>query len=411
MSGMPAGLLRTSATTPRASSSPALDLRTRSDIEGWTHAIDALSSSATAYRSAAERIESTADAHVHQISAPGGTVWAGDGADAARESAYVDRGVVYRAADHLRELAKIANPGAQNLSQARDRTLDAISEAEGDDFQVGEDLTVTDTRRYTSREINAYIARQAKAEEHHRYIAMRAGTLASEDAEVGAKLQAGAAALDAMIPPNWTPSGETPAGAVRAVDYTTQPEKPAPKPGDPPDPFSVRNAEDVHRIVDPLPPGKHPGVKALPTPEAMHSLYGQLTQNSVPGPPSTYPGQWRVLEDRTKIGLRRTSKFGGPTVEIWYPDGTKTDVHLAERPKGPSPNPVPVPAPAPAPAPVPLPAPEFSPDSVPDGPLIPDLGTQPVVTPEEGGVIAVIGGIGIGIVAGIVELGKLVFSP
>lgn len=412
MSGTSAGLLRIPATTPGAASSPGLALPTRSDIEGWTDAIDVLSSSAAAYRAAAERIESAADAHVQEISAPGGTVWAGDAADAARESAYADRGVVYRAADHhLRELAKIANLGAQNLGQARDWALDAISDAEGDDFQVGEDLTVADTRRYTSREINAYEARKAKAEEHHRYIAMRAGALASEDAEVGAKLQAGAAALDAMIPPNWTPSGETPAGTAQAVDYTRQPEKPAPKPGDPVEPFSVRNAEDVHRIVDPLPPGKHPGVKTLPTPEAIRALYGQLTENSMPGPPSTYPGQWRVLEDGTKIGLRQTSKFGGPTVEIWYPDGTKTDVHLPERPKGPSPNPVPVPAPAPAPAPVPLPAHEPSPDSVPDGPVIPDLGTQPVVTPEEGGVIAVIGGIGIGIIAGIVELGKLVLSP
>ena len=407
VSGMAAGLLRTPATTPGAASSAGLGLPTRSDIEGWTDAIDVLSTSAAAYRAAAERIESAADAHVQQMSAPGGAVWAGDAADVARESGYADRGVIYRAADHLRDLAKIANLGAQNLGQARDRALDEISEPEGDDFQVGDDLTVTDTRRYTSREIDMYTSRKTKAEEHHRYIAMRAGALASDDAEVGAKLQAGAAALEAMIPPHWSTSGETPVGTIQAVDYTRQPEKPPPKPGDPVQPFSVRNAEDVHRIVDPLPPGKHPGVKTLPTPAAIQALYGQLTENSVPGPPSTYPGQWRVLEDGTKIGLRQTSKFGGPTVEIWYPNGTKTDVHLPERPKGPAPNPVPVPAPAP----VPLPAPEPSPDPVPDGPALPELGPQPVVTPEEGGVIAVIGGIGIAIVAGMVELGKLVLSP
>jgi len=214
-----------------------------------------------------------------------------------------------------------------------------------------------------------------------------------------------------MIPLDWKNADEMPSGTAKAVDYTTRPERPPPKPGDPVDALSVKNAEDVHRIVDPLPPGRHPGVKTLPTPAAIHALYGQLTENSVPGPPSTYPGQWRVLEDGTKIGLRQTSKFGGPTVEIWYPDGTKTDVHLPERPKAPNPSPVPVPAPAPAPAPVPLPAPDHSPVEVPDSPFSPGPGSQPVVTPEEGGVIAVIGGIGVGIIAGIVELGKLVVSP
>jgi len=130
VSGMPAGLLRTPATTPGAASGLGVGLPTRSDIEGWTDAINELSSSAAAYRAAADRVEAAADAHVQQMSAPGGTVWEGAAADAARESGYADRGVVYRAADHMRDMARVANGGAQNLSQARDRALDAISEAE-----------------------------------------------------------------------------------------------------------------------------------------------------------------------------------------------------------------------------------------------------------------------------------------
>jgi hypothetical protein len=400
VSAIPAGLVR--APVP---SSLDVGLPTRSEIEGWIDAVNDLSSSAASYRAAAENIEITADSHVRQLSAPGGSEWTGRAADTAQESSYADRGVVYRSADHMREMAKVADRGAANLLQVRHRALDAISQAEADDFRVGDDLTVTDTRRYTGRDINAYVARQANAEEHQGDIARWAGVLAAEDADIGAKLGAGAAALTDMIPEQWA------SGIIQSADYTVRPEGPPPKPRGPADALSVKNAEDVHRVVDPLPPGRNPGVKTLPTPEAILALYGQLTENSVPGLPSTYPGQWRVLEDGTKVGLRQTSKFGGPTVEIWYPDGTKTDVHLAERPKGPSPAPVPVPAPAPAPAPIPLPAPEPSPVAIPDSPSGPSLGSQPVVTPEEGGVVAVIGGIGIGIIAGVVELGKLVFGP
>ena len=136
-------------------------------------------------------------------------------------------------------------------------------------------------------------------------------------------------------------------GAPQCKPSTTRPgRRRRPRlPSEPTDAFSVNDAGDVHRIVDLLPPGRHPGVKTLPNARAIEALYGHLTENSLPGPASTYPGQWRVLSDGTKIGLRQTSKFGGPTVEIWYPDGMKSDVHLSERPKGSQPSPVPALAP------------------------------------------------------------------
>jgi hypothetical protein len=206
MSAIAAGLLGTGATAGAASGA-GLGLPTRSEIEGWIAEVNDLSSSSAAYRAAAENIEITADRHARQLTSPGGTEWTGDAADTAQESGYADRGVVYRAADHMRATAKVANLGAQNLSQARDRALDAISEAEADDFHVGDDLSVIDRRRYSSHEISLYMARKAKAEEHHGYIAMRAGTLASEDAEVGGRLNAGATTLDAMIPQHWNKHG------------------------------------------------------------------------------------------------------------------------------------------------------------------------------------------------------------
>lgn len=377
-------------------------LPSRSAIEGWALAISDLSASAGDFRTAAHRLESTADAHVQQMSVPGGTAWEGDAADAAYESAYADRAVIYRAADHLREMARVANSAAQDLSSLRDRALDAISDAEMDNFKVTDQLAVVDTRRYVDGEAKLLAARIVRAAEHQDYIATRAIALVSEDTKVGARLSSGAAALAGMPPLDWNPGP-----AAQLVDRASRPERPPGSTDKPADALGVRDAEDVHRIIDPLPPGRQPHVKTLPTPEAIAGLYGELTENSMPGPPSTYPGQWRVLEDGTRIGYRATSKFGGPTVEIWYPDGTKNDVHLAERPKGPNPAPVPLPAPAPAPAPLPLPASEPGLEI----PLSPDVGAPPIVTPEEGGVLAVIGAVGAGILVGILELGKLVLSP
>lgn len=49
----------------------SVGLPTRSEIERWNDAINDLSSAATSYRTAAERVESAADAHMQQLSAPG----------------------------------------------------------------------------------------------------------------------------------------------------------------------------------------------------------------------------------------------------------------------------------------------------------------------------------------------------
>jgi hypothetical protein len=315
-------------------------LPTRSDIEGWTDAIGDLSSSATAYRAAGERVEAAADAHVQQMSAPGGTVWQGDAADAARESGYADRGVVYRAADHMRNLAKIASLGAQNLSQARDRALDAISDAEGDDFRVGDDLTVTDLRRYTSREMSLYLARKAKAEEHHGYIAMRAGTLASEDAEVGAKLQAGAATLDGMAPLHWG-TEQSPAQPVSDGDGEIQ---------------SYDNDNDgsytgreIAKELDQLNDGTTRGIKEVDTEGEIFDLWEKYSQGGVPVPiPKDKLDEiydMVKLPDGTTISVRESSNHG-PTLDVGYPPGVQgpNKVHF---PDAPPPPPVPQ-APPPA---------------------------------------------------------------
>ncbi len=157
------------------------------------------------------------------------------------------------------------------------------------------------------------------------------------------------------------------------------------------DALSVHNAQDVHRIVDPLPPGRNPGVKVLPTPDEIWELYKQLTENAGSAPPSTYPGQQRMLPDGTRIGFRPNSQWGGPTVDIKYPDGTNVGVHLPEPPKAPQPQPVPAPEPEPAPVPTQSPVPTPAPAEPGNSPVhLPPVQAPP---PEEGGVLAIIGAI------------------
>lgn len=253
MSTLATDLRRAPAAKPYAASDSSGGLPTRTDIEGWIEEIDVLSSSAAAYCAAANRIETGADTYVQAMWAPGGTAWEGDAADAAREASYADRGVVYRAADHMRNMAQLVNLGAQHLSQARDRVLDAIADAEGDAFKVGDALTVTDMRRYTTGETDVYLARKSRAEEHRAYIAMRAGVLASEDAEIGAKLQAGAAELEGMIPLSWRTSDDNRSDTIQMVDHEFAPGNEESGSGG-----ASPSADDIRSVLEQLPEGESP---------------------------------------------------------------------------------------------------------------------------------------------------------
>lgn len=165
--------------------------------------------------------------------------------------------------------------------------------------------------------------------------------------------------------------------------------------------LSVQNAQDVHNIVDPLPPGERKGVKVLPTPEQIANLYNQLTQNATPLPTGTYGkgfGKWASLPDGTRIGYRPESESGGPTVEIWYPDGRETDVHL---PKVKPPKPQPAPEPEPQPHPVQPPVTQ-TPAPQTDEPVHDNSGHPSIhVDPPPPGVWATIVGI-LGVIGGVI---------
>ena len=88
--------------------------------------------------------------------------WVGEGGDALRTRTSGDLAIVTPKTDELRSAAQIARTGAGNISAAQRRALYAVEDAENEGFQVGEDLSVTDTR--TSRTAAEQAARQAQAQ-------------------------------------------------------------------------------------------------------------------------------------------------------------------------------------------------------------------------------------------------------
>jgi hypothetical protein len=310
---------------------------------------------------------------------PGGTSWSGAAADAALLRAHSDRVKVLAAVDQLHDAAATARSGALELDGAKQRVLSAVNSAQSAGYVVTEDLSVGYPRRVSSPAEAAI--RQVQAQTMATDIRTRAGTLATLDHKVAADITAKAMGVGTMDFP------EAPPGA---------------------DALSVKNEKDVHRIVDPLPPGRSPGVKMVPN-GGTPGLFGTLTENGTPIPPGTYPGQVSVLPDGTRISYRPTSKSGGGTIDIKYPDGTTVKIHEFPAPQPPpAPVPVPAPAPAPVPAPAPAPAPAQPPLTIPDpGIHLPSLPPPPPLPVEGTGPAAAAGGIGLGI---LVVLGSLIFG-
>lgn len=233
----------------------------------------------------------------------------------------------------MRRMRKVAAAGAGSIRQCRDLTLDAISEAERDDFRVSEDLTVTDTRQYTAQQTAMYASRMATADAHHGYICMRAQNLVSEDSRIGAELTSAAADLGIMVPAEWVGDEATIReasngdGDIQAYDNDTNGE----------DPLS---AEQIAERLRNLRRGLNGGIREVDSEEEIFDLYEELARGGSPLPvPDNYYDR-RVLPDGTIIGVRESNNHG-PTLDVSYPPGvTGPDkVHLPPAPIAPPPTP------------------------------------------------------------------------
>jgi hypothetical protein len=101
--------------------------------------------------------------------------------------------------------------------------LEAIAEAEADEFRVGEDLSLTDTR-YASPLLRAPAGRQQAAIEHAEDIRWLAEQLVRTDTLIGERLTAKAAELE-RIQFEDTGDGDSDE-TIQAVDFNTKSDVP-----------------------------------------------------------------------------------------------------------------------------------------------------------------------------------------
>ncbi|MGV0811526.1 hypothetical protein ABQF34_06155 [Mycolicibacterium boenickei] len=192
-------------------------LPTRSEIQEWDTAD--LTNAAASWRIAATESEIAFDEHRQNIASPGGTTWEGDAKDAALDRVTADVAVVGRQSEVLREAADLAENGAYDIKAARDKAVEAITAATNDGFSVGEDLSVTDTRRVEVFEMGA---RQTSANEHAEDIRWAAEQLAQADNLVGTRLQSKAAELEGIRFDGEGEGRDGPPSHVQLVDNKVQ---------------------------------------------------------------------------------------------------------------------------------------------------------------------------------------------
>lgn len=227
--------------SPAAAPAP---LPTKSEIENWDTSY--LDTAASSWRTAATASEDAFDQHRQNISAPGGTTWEGAAKDAALDRVTADVAVVGRQGGVLREAATLAENGAYDIKSAKDKAVEAITAAENDGFTVGEDLSVTDGRRY---DITTIAERNRAAKEHAEDIRWAAEQLAQADKLVGDRLQAKAADLEGI---RFDGEGDGRNGHVQLVDNETDGTDPnhPPTVGIPPDGSGPMSDAQIKSAVD-----------------------------------------------------------------------------------------------------------------------------------------------------------------
>lgn len=201
---------------------------TRSRIVHFNQTATTLSQLAGQMRIGATQWQNSAEAYVEQVDAPNGTEWTGQAANRYFNDAHADRSVVNSAAGQAHSIADVAEHGADSLRGARESALAAITQAEEDNFTVGEDLSVSDRTSPSTQAARA--ARQQAAIGHRNYIAHCASRLQSEDERIAAKLHAGAAEMTGATPADWKKAPDT----THALDneFKRDHPPPGPRPGD-----------------------------------------------------------------------------------------------------------------------------------------------------------------------------------
>ena len=89
---------------------------------------------------------------------------------------------------------------------------------------------------------------------------------------------------------------------------------------------AVEGSTAIEDALAGLTPGNSPGVYTVDSPEELQQIYDELSAGGKPTG-SSYPGQEVELPNGTRVGIRETSKTGGPTVDI---NGGEYRIHLKQ---------------------------------------------------------------------------------
>jgi hypothetical protein len=175
---------------------------------------------------------------VHErISTPGGTAWKGQAAAAARERSYLELVKVRGASDQLHGAAAIALRGDQQLHACKEGVLEAVHDARAEDFDVGEDYSITDRLEGGSAEFRA--ARLAAAQGHASFIRHRVAALVTSDQQLTTQITTATKDIDALTFHDEHGIddiivGDDKHNRVEAVDRHTFKDAPNPEPDPPP---------------------------------------------------------------------------------------------------------------------------------------------------------------------------------
>ncbi|MDT5083008.1 MAG: hypothetical protein QOJ61_51 [Mycobacterium sp.] len=286
----------------------ATGLPTLSQIHAWD--VDHLVEAAEHWHSTADRWESVYG-QVWQQSL--GMDWHGQARDALIDRTTADRAMVSSKADQLRDAALTARKAAGDISAAQRSVLYKVDDAHQAGFVVGEDLSLTDTRR--SRDAAELAARQAQAQALAADIRSRAAQLLAADSEVGAKLTATAGDVGSL---NFNEKPVAHDGKIQLVDWK---QAPAPAPGPGP------TGQDLHNAVKNLPRGRRPIIGEIRSEDDLRRLWNWAAEGATErAPGSTYKGTERVLRDGTIVGLRPSDS--GLTLDFNPPDGPYEKIHV-----------------------------------------------------------------------------------
>ncbi|WP_234821465.1 hypothetical protein [Mycolicibacter virginiensis] len=212
---------------------------------------------------------------------PGGTPWTGAGAEAFQQRAAADVVKIHGPADMLRNAAAIATRGAQAQQSNKGLVLSAVNTAEREDFRVGDDYSVTDTRSYYSSAAEQ-VQRETAAERHSSFIKSRAANLVNNEQEIARQLNTATAGLHGFaFPEDGADGGAGGNGQPRVVLVDDVKRDPTIK-GPATTPAHEQNGYDLQ---DQFQDGKGPIFGGDPRDGVPRSPASQLAQ----GPPGTRP--------------------------------------------------------------------------------------------------------------------------